>query len=261
MSIIHPTAIVEDGARLGADVTVGAFSIVGRDVTLEDGVTLDAHVLIRGRTVIGARTRIAAFAVIGGEAQDLSYKGEETSLVLQRLRAAGMKVAIDDFGTGYSSLSYLARFPIDVIKIDKAFVKASGRGAKNSSLLRAIVGLGHSLGVEIVAEGIETRQQARILEPLGCRGQGYYYSKSVSGQALMAPEGLAAYLEHLLPSALVVTPNLREAGARGSMRGIQAWWRIDGPLPARPAVLMARDRDNRIGSMHRNSERLRRLSS
>jgi len=95
-------------------------------------------------------------------------------------------VAIDDFGTGYSSLSYLARFPIDVIKIDKAFVKASGRGAKNSSLLRAIVGLGHSLGVEIVAEGIETRQQARILEPLGCRGQGYYYSKSVSGQALMA---------------------------------------------------------------------------
>ena len=82
MSIIHPTAIVEDGARLGADVTVGAFSIVGRDVTLEDGVTLDAHVLIRGRTVIGARTRIAAFAVIGGEAQDLSYKGEETSLVI-----------------------------------------------------------------------------------------------------------------------------------------------------------------------------------
>jgi diguanylate cyclase (GGDEF)-like protein/PAS domain S-box-containing protein len=113
-------------------------------------------------------------------------EGEETSLVLQRLRAAGMKVAIDDFGTGYSSLSYLARFPIDVIKIDKAFVKASGRGAKNSALLRAIVGLGHSLGVEIVAEGIETRQQARILEPLGCRGQGYYFSKSVNGAAIMA---------------------------------------------------------------------------
>ncbi len=113
-------------------------------------------------------------------------EGEETSVVLQKLRTAGLKVAIDDFGTGYSSLSYLARFPIDVIKIDKAFVKASGRGAKNSSLLRAIVGLGHSLGVEIVAEGIETRQQAKILEPLGCRGQGYYYSKSVSGKAMLA---------------------------------------------------------------------------
>ena len=82
MSLIHPTAIVEDGARLGADVTVGAFSVVGRDVTLEDGVTLDAHVLIRGRTTIGARTRVATFAVIGGEAQDLSYKGEDTAVVI-----------------------------------------------------------------------------------------------------------------------------------------------------------------------------------
>ncbi|HVY18471.1 MAG TPA: acyl-ACP--UDP-N-acetylglucosamine O-acyltransferase [Bauldia sp.] len=82
MSLIHPTAIVEDGARLGADVTVGAFSIVGNQVTLEDGVTLDAHVMIRGRTTIGARTRVATLAVLGGEAQDLSYKGEDTALVI-----------------------------------------------------------------------------------------------------------------------------------------------------------------------------------
>jgi UDP-N-acetylglucosamine acyltransferase len=82
MGLIHPTAIVEDGARLGADVTVGAFSIVGSEATLEDGVTLDAHVIIRGRSTIGARTRIAAFAVIGGEAQDLSYKGEPTTAVI-----------------------------------------------------------------------------------------------------------------------------------------------------------------------------------
>jgi len=111
-------------------------------------------------------------------------EGEETSHVFQRLRAAGMKVAIDDFGTGYSSLSYLARFPIDVIKIDKAFVTSSGSGAKNSALLRAIVGLGHSLGVEIVAEGIENRQQAKILEPLGCSGQGYYFSRPLSAVAM-----------------------------------------------------------------------------
>lgn len=82
MSLVHPTAIVEDGARLGADVTVGAFSIVGRDVTLEDGVSLDAHVLVRGRTTIGVRTRVATMSVIGGEAQDLSYKGEDTSVVI-----------------------------------------------------------------------------------------------------------------------------------------------------------------------------------
>ena len=82
MSFVHPTAIVEDGAHLGADVSIGAFSIVGREVTLEDGVTLDAHVMIRGLTTIGARTRIAPFVVIGGEAQDLSYKGEQTSVVI-----------------------------------------------------------------------------------------------------------------------------------------------------------------------------------
>ncbi len=82
MSLIHPTAIVEDGARLGADVSVGAYSIVGSDVILEDGVTLDAHVMVRGCTSVGARTRIAAFAVIGGEAQDLSYKGEPTTVTI-----------------------------------------------------------------------------------------------------------------------------------------------------------------------------------
>ncbi|TME15778.1 MAG: EAL domain-containing protein [Chloroflexi bacterium] len=107
-------------------------------------------------------------------------EGEETAKILQKLRSAGIKVAIDDFGTGYSSLSYLARFPIDVLKIDKGFVAQVGRGAKKAALLRAIVGLGHSLGVEIVAEGVETRQQVNILQPLGCRGQGYFYSRPVS---------------------------------------------------------------------------------
>ena len=82
MGFIHPTATVEDGARLGADVTVGAFSIVGSEAALEDGVTLDAHVIVRGRTTVGARTRIAAFAVIGGEAQDLGYRGEPTTVVI-----------------------------------------------------------------------------------------------------------------------------------------------------------------------------------
>jgi UDP-N-acetylglucosamine acyltransferase len=80
MTEIHPTAIVEDGARLGEGVSVGAFAMVDRDVTLEDGVALDAHVIVRGRTVIGARTRISPFAVIGGEPQDLSYQGQDTAI-------------------------------------------------------------------------------------------------------------------------------------------------------------------------------------
>lgn len=79
---IHPTAIVEDGARLGAGVTVGAFTIIGPSVVLEDGVQVDHHAVIRGRTTIGQRTRISPFAMIGGDPQDLSYKGEDTAVVI-----------------------------------------------------------------------------------------------------------------------------------------------------------------------------------
>jgi UDP-N-acetylglucosamine acyltransferase len=77
---IHPTAIVEDGARLGADVTIGAYSMVGREVTLGDGVSADAHVIIQGRTTIGARTTIGVFSALGGAAQDLSYRGEDSAV-------------------------------------------------------------------------------------------------------------------------------------------------------------------------------------
>ena len=79
MTGIHPTAIVEDGACIGADVTVGPFSLIGSEVSLADGVTVDARVIIVGRTSIGERTRISPQAYIGGEPQDLSFHGEDTA--------------------------------------------------------------------------------------------------------------------------------------------------------------------------------------
>ena len=82
MKEIHPTAIVEDGARLGANVRIGPFSIIGPEVVLGDGVVVDSHVVITGHTHIGARTEIHSFAAIGGSPQDLSYKGEPTSVVI-----------------------------------------------------------------------------------------------------------------------------------------------------------------------------------
>ncbi len=82
MTNIHPTAIIEDGAKIGADVVVGAFSLIGGEVTLADGVVVDARVIIRGRTAIGARTRISAHAYIGGEPQDLSFGGEDTAVAI-----------------------------------------------------------------------------------------------------------------------------------------------------------------------------------
>ncbi|MDB5490869.1 MAG: cyclic nucleotide-binding domain protein [Micavibrio sp.] len=98
--------------------------------------------------------------------------------VLEMCRAAGMSIAIDDFGTGYSSLSYLYYFPIDTLKIDQSFVRAMTREAKSLELVRSIVGLGKNLKMKIVAEGVETVEEARILRDMGCDlVQGYYFAK------------------------------------------------------------------------------------
>jgi len=79
---VHPTAIIEDGARVGSDVRIGPYCVVGRDVVLGDGVELLSHVVVAGRTTIGARTRIFPFASIGHQPQDLKYKGEPSTLVV-----------------------------------------------------------------------------------------------------------------------------------------------------------------------------------
>jgi len=104
---------------------------------------------------------------------------------LQQLKALGVRLAIDDFGTGYSSLSYLQRFPVDILKIAKPFVEEVGRGADGSALARAIIGLGDTLKLETIAEGIEMAEQRVALLKLGCTmGQGYYFSRA------LPPEGM-----------------------------------------------------------------------
>jgi EAL domain-containing protein (putative c-di-GMP-specific phosphodiesterase class I) len=87
----------------------------------------------------------------------------------------GVRLAIDDFGTGFSSLAYLERFPVDLLKIDKRFVDNVGVEHDESPLARAILGLGATLGMRVVAEGIETEAQWSRLRELGCElGQGFY---------------------------------------------------------------------------------------
>jgi len=80
MGRIHPTAIIEDGAKLGNEVSVGPYAIIGRNATIGDGVTIAAHVTITGNTIIGPRTTVGVFSVIGSEPQDLSYRGEDTAV-------------------------------------------------------------------------------------------------------------------------------------------------------------------------------------
>ncbi len=96
---------------------------------------------------------------------------------LQQMKGLGVGLAIDDFGTGYSSLSYLQRFPIDILKIAKPFIDEVGAGIDNSALARAIIGLGDTLKLRTIAEGIEIAEQRGALITLGCElGQGYYFS-------------------------------------------------------------------------------------
>ena len=98
--------------------------------------------------------------------------------VLLELRRLGVTLAIDDFGTGYSSLSHLSTLPIDSLKIDRSFVSRIDSGSKEAAVVHSIVLLGSSLGKQVVAEGIETEEQLRHLQDMGCGfGQGFFLSR------------------------------------------------------------------------------------
>ncbi len=106
---------------------------------------------------------------------------ETATEMLRQLRSLGVKLAIDDFGTGYSSLSYLHRFPIDTLKIDRSFVTRMSENNENTEIVRTIVVLAQNLGMDVVAEGVETNEQLVLLQKLGCEnGQGYFFSKPVN---------------------------------------------------------------------------------
>jgi len=100
---------------------------------------------------------------------------------LRTIRAMGVRIAIDDFGTGFSSLSYLAKLPTDTLKIDRSFVTDMNAGPEGIALVSTIINLGHSLKLKVVAEGVETNEQAGMLRELNCDElQGFLLSKPVS---------------------------------------------------------------------------------
>jgi EAL domain-containing protein (putative c-di-GMP-specific phosphodiesterase class I) len=111
--------------------------------------------------------------------------GERALFVLNDLKELGVKIALDDFGSGYSSLSYLMRFPVDTIKIDQQFIARLGTEPASRAIVAAITQLAHSLGMTVIAEGVETAEQHRELIELGCDlFQGYFFAQPMAVAAL-----------------------------------------------------------------------------
>jgi len=111
---------------------------------------------------------------------------ESNFQLMEAFRNRGHRISVDDFGTGYSSLAYLKRFPVDTLKIDQAFIRVLALDSDDFVITKAIIDLGRSLGLKIIAEGIETASQLEILRQLGCNfGQGYYFQKACSAQDIV----------------------------------------------------------------------------
>jgi EAL domain-containing protein (putative c-di-GMP-specific phosphodiesterase class I) len=181
-----------------------------RNGTLRVCVNLSARQFLREGLADHVESLLMQF---GTSSQQLGLELTESTLipnmntameVLGGLRSLGISLSMDDFGTGYSSLSYLHSFPFDVLKIDRSFISRMTQGDQPLQIVRTIIELARVLGMDVVAEGIETQEQYRLLRQMGCRfGQGYLFAKPLPaeevgrllrlpGRVLPDPENLAA---------------------------------------------------------------------
>jgi diguanylate cyclase (GGDEF)-like protein/PAS domain S-box-containing protein len=159
-------ARLPEGRQVRVGVNVSAIQLSKSDICADAQKALSLSEIDPGCLVIELTESV------------LMQNSEDVLATLTQLKKLGVRIAIDDFGTGYSSLSYLHRFPIDILKIDRSFVEQLGSIDEGTGLARSIITLGGTLGLEVVAEGIEHESQQRELIELGCvAGQGYYYSK------------------------------------------------------------------------------------
>src|SRR5208282_3401330 len=129
----------------------------------------------------------------------LMKRAESAASVLKTLRASGVQIAVDDFGTGYSSLSYLRKFPIDALKIDQSFVRQITSTPDDTTIVTAVISMGRSLKLRVVAEGVETQEELAFLQARLCdEAQGYYFSRPV------LPQQFAELLKTGIPEPAVV---------------------------------------------------------
>jgi diguanylate cyclase (GGDEF)-like protein len=168
------------GRAIGVSVNVSAFQL-GRPDFVEDVRRTLADSGLDPSSLLLEVTETTVMRDIAAAAEDL-----------QRAKDLGVRIAIDDFGTGYASLSHLQRMPVDVLKVDRSFVAALDQDAQNASLLSAIVGLGRSLSIKVLAEGIETAEQLEAVTAIGCEmGQGYHLGRPNPPEAIDGLLGLS----------------------------------------------------------------------
>jgi len=154
---------------------------VGVSVNISSAQFQDARSLAQRITDILGHTSLNPARLELEITETLLLQGSESNLlVLRDLRRLGIKIALDDFGIGYSSLGYLQQFPFDKIKIDRSFVAEVAERKVARAVIRAVVGLGHSLNMRITAEGVETQKQLDRIKAKGCdEVQGYVFSAAV----------------------------------------------------------------------------------
>lgn len=197
--LLGPSEFIDVAEESGLIVPVGAgvldracrqaseWQIVHPDTPFRVSVNISPRQLTSPGLVTQVQHTLAAWEL---PADRLCLELTENALIdaglavrssLRDLKRMGVSIAIDDFGTGWSSLGYLRRFPIDIVKIDRSFVSGLGADNGDTEVVRAVVGLGRALGLEVVAEGVETPEQAALLRELGCdRAQGYLFGRPAS---------------------------------------------------------------------------------
>lgn len=164
--------------RSGLPIDTLAVNLAGKQIRRDDLVENIAKILEE----TGCRPEWLELEVTEGFIMNEIHSSIDA---LKRLRRIGIQLAIDDFGTGYSSLAYLKQLPINRLKIDRSFVQDLATDNDDAAIVRAIIGLGHSLQLEIIAEGVETAFQEDFLRKLGCEmGQGYLYSQPLPAEQI-----------------------------------------------------------------------------
>lgn len=162
------------GSRLKLNVNLSARQLAQSDLAIQVTEALNET----GLAAEDLRLEITETAIM--------HNSEEGLAVLQALRALKVSLCIDDFGIGYSSLSRLQQLPIDILKIDRSFVQHIGPKGENTKIVRTIIDLANSLGMDIVAEGVETKAQLEGLRALGCKHvQGFYFAKPMTPQVAL----------------------------------------------------------------------------